>query len=530
MSRRSFPGTPDDYLRSYSLHSEPFAQDLDGRFFYAGSALLQRLDLLTHLTQFGDSVILVSGPAGSGKTTLLGRFAAQAARQWCLCLLGANEFQNFRQQLAASLSVEAQQDADAIISRWIDTTDLSQLLVIVIDNAEQLDAAAFMQLCSLLRSQFSDRLRLVLFGSPDTQLVLKQVLDRKEIGCTTQLLEMPRLSEEETSAYLMYRLAVAGYSGESPFTATEVRAICKAADGRPAQINALAHDALLEHQARRHSKRLQPAHHPRRFGLRVWAPASLAIIGFALYLGWQRLQPPAGQGIPIELGDSQELALALPKTVTPQTPTAPAAASSSPPPIDLPDTTVNQVQPPLGPDDTESGVAAPAFADSAPAAPDIPPAATAASVAATEPQLAAVTPPGEPAAATAPVAADIPAPSAASGSDTTAAASLPPPTPGLHREDWLLEQPGNRFSLQLLGSRREAAMVEYIHKYQLDPQQAAYYQGVYRDTPWYVLMYGLYPDRQAARQARDALPSEVRNDQPWPRDLASVHAAIRAAP
>ena len=46
---------------------------------------------------------------------------------------------------------------------------------------------------------------------------------------------------------------------------------------------------------------------------------------------------------------------------------------------------------------------------------------------------------------------------------------------------------------------------------------------------WYVLMYGVYPSRQAALEARDTLPAKGRKNKPWPRSLKSVHASIREA-
>jgi DamX protein len=97
---------------------------------------------------------------------------------------------------------------------------------------------------------------------------------------------------------------------------------------------------------------------------------------------------------------------------------------------------------------------------------------------------------------------------------------------GPRREAWLLAQQGALYSLQLLGSRSEESVVAYIHRYRLDPSLSAYYRGAYRGSDWYVLLYGIYPDRQAELEARADLPAAVRKAKPWPRDLASVHKAI----
>lgn len=95
------------------------------------------------------------------------------------------------------------------------------------------------------------------------------------------------------------------------------------------------------------------------------------------------------------------------------------------------------------------------------------------------------------------------------------------------RESWLLDQPEESFSLQLLGSRNEKSIAEYIRSHKLDERQSAYYRGFYRGDYWYVLMYGIYPTKKAALEGRDRLPAKVRKLKPWPRSLKSVHTAIR---
>jgi DamX protein len=93
----------------------------------------------------------------------------------------------------------------------------------------------------------------------------------------------------------------------------------------------------------------------------------------------------------------------------------------------------------------------------------------------------------------------------------------------------LLRQANSRYSLQLLGTRQEKTIAEYINRNGLDIEQCAYYRGSFQGGTWYVLLYGLYPNRDAAVEARVGLPERVSKGEPWPRSLASVHSAIRDA-
>jgi len=341
----------ESYLESFSLNCEPFADTIDNRFFYCGTTLTQRLDLLSHLTHFGDSVVLVSGPAGSGKTTLLSRFVSQANNQWQLCLMNADEFDRFPERLADALKGEAAASEQELLSQWAARTDNSQLLVIIIDSAEHLDEAALQHLCALLGQSTANRVRLILFGSPEAQQRHKQAIEQKQLDSSIQLLEMPRLSEEETASYLMYRLAVAGYSGESPFTATEVRAICKASDGRPAGINRLARQALLEHHARAGGKRVQVRRDMRKGINWRWGLATTGIIALAIWLGWQKfyLQPtdetPAAQA-PVE---ERPLAIPEPSPLAVPAVTAPPVATADSPESLATETQSDEPRPEAGP-------------------------------------------------------------------------------------------------------------------------------------------------------------------------------------
>ncbi len=571
------------YLETFSLSCEPFADDIDSRFFYAGTTLMQRLDLLTHLTQFGEAVVLVSGAPGSGKTTLLTRFVEQTNSQWRLCLIdGADDFAQFPRRLAEVLATGSFSSEQELLGHWVAQTDSSQLLVILVDDADQLDETALARLSALCTQPWANRMRIILFGVPEAQQGMKQAFEQGTPSTSTQQLEMPRLNEEETASYLMYRLAVAGYSGESPFTPTEIRALCKAAGGRPSDINRLAHEALLERHARKTSKRMPPSIGKRNSHGLVWALGSLGIVVLAIYLGWQRFYPApgddgrtAGQQQPMK-----ELPLSLPEppTVAKRPPlSAKQIAETVPPALDpVMESSESAIETAAQPEEAAGPppVAETSAAPSAPEAPEtLAESADAQAGVATQPEKAArssvsavaatpqaalsqetspvgtqpvvaeadtadreialtmatpsaqtpSTAPNSPDKAQAAEAAADAAAHPAASADGAVGAALP------HREAWLLQQPETSFSLQLLGSRNEQSIAGYIRQHQLDEQQAAYYRGLYRGGAWYVLMYGVYPNKEAAVAGRDALPVQVRQAKPWPRQLKSVHESIREA-
>ena len=291
MNDSAASGQPE-YLQAWSLRRQPFEKRLDPQFFYAGSALMQRLDLLTHLVQFGESVVVVSGPPDSGKSSLLEQFLGHINPQWVICLMDGKQGDSLSARLAETIGGAPDDDEQALLARWAAQSEASQHMVVVIDNAEQLDESVCQRLCELTGLPDGDRLRIVLFGKADTEQHIRAALERVSSKRTCQVLEIPKLTEEETASYLMYRLAVAGYSGESPFTLTEVRAMCKAADGRPGKINHLAHESLIEHHMRAKNKNRAPVRRSSKKNTApLWIGASIAIAAVTGYLGWQRLTP-----------------------------------------------------------------------------------------------------------------------------------------------------------------------------------------------------------------------------------------------
>jgi septal ring-binding cell division protein DamX len=105
-------------------------------------------------------------------------------------------------------------------------------------------------------------------------------------------------------------------------------------------------------------------------------------------------------------------------------------------------------------------------------------------------------------------------------------AAINRPDPGgINGADWLLAQSGQLYTVQLLGTHEERTLRGYVRKHRLSG--TAYYRIERKGRPWYVLVYGLYSDREQARRAIVALPAAVRANNPWPRRIDAVQQSIR---
>ncbi|MBI5462544.1 MAG: AAA family ATPase [Gammaproteobacteria bacterium] len=253
------PFAAADYLATLGLQQAPYLDSTDARFFYADPGLIQRLDLLQHLTQFGDMLLGVTGPVGSGKTSLAQQFLQRGNTAWRSCRLNGAHIQHPDELLAKltecfglQTSATPERIRAELVRHCQTLRHNAQLAVLVIDDAQQLSDPALKTLLELADDprETLKLLRVVLFSEAGLEQRLTAAGWHSPQQPFLHNLDIPPFDEQQTAAYLMYRLAVAGYSGESPFSLTEIRALHKAADGLPGKLNVLAHETLMERAGR----------------------------------------------------------------------------------------------------------------------------------------------------------------------------------------------------------------------------------------------------------------------------------------
>ncbi len=100
-----------------------------------------------------------------------------------------------------------------------------------------------------------------------------------------------------------------------------------------------------------------------------------------------------------------------------------------------------------------------------------------------------------------------------------------PPTPGIpQRDNWLLAQNPDAYTLQVAGSSQEGDIRRALKKFSLtDP--SAVFSASRKGKPWYGLVTGVYSDFASAQQARAALPEGLMRGA-WVRRMRAVQSEI----
>ncbi|MEE4603166.1 MAG: SPOR domain-containing protein [Desulfobacteraceae bacterium] len=69
---------------------------------------------------------------------------------------------------------------------------------------------------------------------------------------------------------------------------------------------------------------------------------------------------------------------------------------------------------------------------------------------------------------------------------------------------------------------------DFVERNQLlEQNEIAYYQTIFKDKPWFQLLYGIYATKKDAQAAAENLPLKIRKSSPWIRRLSAVQKAIR---
>ncbi|EPJ47192.1 MAG: hypothetical protein OFPI_32230 [Osedax symbiont Rs2] len=93
-------------------------------------------------------------------------------------------------------------------------------------------------------------------------------------------------------------------------------------------------------------------------------------------------------------------------------------------------------------------------------------------------------------------------------------------------QDLIAKWPASGYTLQLLGARSEASVVNFLQQMP-NSQHMYYYQTTLKNRPWNVIIYGKYQNRSAAKTAIAKLPAELRRLKPWIKSIASVQKSIK---
>lgn len=243
------------YVQYFGLNEKPFSIAPDPRYLYQSERHAEALAHLLYGVEEAGGFIQLTGEVGTGKTTLirvlLNRMPLNVEVAMILNpRLSVKEFlQNICEELQLDWPVgtdSIKELIDAINRYLLDAHAAGRRVVLIIDEAQNLDADLLEQLRLLTNLETSERklLQIILIGQPE----LRQTLARTDLRQLAQRItgryHLDPLSREDTANYINHRLQVAGANREI-FTSGAVREIHRLSEGIPRLINVISDRAML---------------------------------------------------------------------------------------------------------------------------------------------------------------------------------------------------------------------------------------------------------------------------------------------
>jgi len=530
---QTVPNTPVSYLQQLQLSREPFSQDsTQDEFFLLDTERAQRLNMLYHMSQNSELLLVVTGIKGSGKTSLLHRFVEMRTDNWRQCVINANAMTN-PEQLLIEVAEGFGLPQDTVnfgsgfemLQKRLTEMKLGELMpILIIDDAHELPTASLTILLKL--SELSDDnerlLRIVLFAEPGIMEMVNAPELQEVRHRITHTLTMPSLTEQQSIDYIQYRLSVAGLKGDAPFSQGQMKRIHRQANGIPGLINKFAQEMLLDSTTTQHRTNFSLA-------VRLRSLMSVfVILGIAGLVTWYLSQDVINSLSETQPDEARKLK-------TRELPLLPPA------------TKIVEQHKDSNPDEAVVSAAAASNTDRVAATIDaVPPQPT---TPITKPTVA-----DKPNLTTAPLkqskpvsspvkieqANNVPVPKSFVAEKTdipkvAVSAAKPKPTvktviaekpvkkpsPIAAKKDWLSQQNKNHYTLQIMGSRQRNSLSSVQRNHKIG-SQSAIVRTKLKGQDWYILIYKSYPTKQQARNAANILPKSLRRTQPWPRRFGDI--------
>ena len=95
--------------------------------------------------------------------------------------------------------------------------------------------------------------------------------------------------------------------------------------------------------------------------------------------------------------------------------------------------------------------------------------------------------------------------------------------------NWLIKQNPDNYVLQLIGANEEKTIEFYLRSFKNFDDKIISFSTTHNGKPWHVLVYGLYENRYQAVTAIEGLPQKAKQMAPWPRTVASIQKLMQEA-
>ena len=243
------------YKEFFGLRANPFNVNPDPRYLFLTRHTEEALACLTYGIQSRKGFVLLTGEVGTGKTTLINKLLEWLRLQQVATAFVFNSRMNvpqFLDYMMADFGIPCESRAKSQILlrlyNWLlDRYRAGETAVLIVDEAQNLSDEVLEEIRMMTNLEtFTEKLlQIVLVGQPELEQKLKQPQLRQLRQRLTLRAKTHPLSLEETKAYVMQRLRIAGSNGQPIFDPEALVAIHRYASVIPGVVNLVCEHCLV---------------------------------------------------------------------------------------------------------------------------------------------------------------------------------------------------------------------------------------------------------------------------------------------
>ncbi len=500
--------------------------------YFKTPELTHRIELILHLLEYSNHLIIIKGDKDIGKTSLCNELETQEQSSLILKKLIGNATATQQHVLEVILDISSNNETEPAptlsdLEQWLARCESKQQIpALLIDDTDLLSDEVFSFLFEKINSQNQQPiLHLCLFCEPSFLDRLAELGIEESDNRSLHIIEMPSFSEKQTIQYIHHRYTDDLIGENKLYDDKTIKQIHRISHGLPGRIN------LLAEQYRQDPVEKQDKEPQRSFKLNLGFLSKYKMIGMVtlalvlLSIGMTSLlyrteTETAKQTIKLDLPKQEHNAqLNELKNID-----EPEPADIEPEPV-----SIEQLSTPVIPElaeDAKSDIAMDIQAE------DV-----------TEPILSniemAMTSPPQESKNEIVLIDETKTTSVVEEVDTEEQITLEagqeekltspdPVVEELNDElpvndnDWLSKQDDSHYVIQLIGANEKQTIDFYLRSFSGNTDDIIELMTTNKGKPWHVLIYGIYDDRDKAAEAITALPERARKMAPWPRSIKSL--------
>jgi len=494
--------------------------------------LTHRSELILHLLEYSNKLIVVKGELDSGKTTFFEELSRQEESNLLIRNFTVSAITNINDVFKTIIDGSEQDDLQETtydqseLDQWLTRCQNKQHIpVLLIDNADLFDDDLLNQLFSILESANKiSVLHTCLFCEPSFLERLEESGINKDDSESLHIVEMPNFCEKQTEQYIRNHYPVEDSSELNLFDDKTIKQIHRISHGLPGRVNALCEQYLNDPAKKAEVMEDKPASKINVKEIILKNKLILSVVFLLLLLSVAiatLLQETEKEDV------KQTIKLELPKLDEDKVKAEGVVEMEVSPKLEPEPVTIEELSPPVIPeiaDDLNNKTEVLVFNSQGTLIAkesdleEVKVEAVIVEEETLEEEIIEQTVPFSTSTEDEEIVSEpivIPEPEPEPKVETKS-------EPVVKDIKWLTKQDPKKYVLQLIGAYEQETIDIYLKAFNDSDKRIISFTTSNKGKQWHVLIYGLYAGRDEAVAAIDTLPTKAKLMAPWPRTVQSI--------